>query len=85
MPIPSSPIAYEIIYLVTARAETHPVSVKDLYLDLDYSEARVSEVLRHLVEDGWIVSRRSSLDGRIRQLYPSDKANYLLVTISADV
>lgn len=84
MPIPSSTIACEIIYLVSARADTHPASVKDLYLDLHYSEARVSEVLRQLVQDGWIISSRSSQDGRIRQLYPSDQTKYLLVTLSMD-
>ena len=84
MPIPNSTIACEIIYLVSARAETRPVSVKDLYLDLDYSEARVSQVLRQLIVEGWIESKRSSLDGRIRQLHPSDKTKYLLETLAID-
>jgi DNA-binding MarR family transcriptional regulator len=84
MPIPTSTIACEIIYLVTARVETFPVSVKDLYLELDYSEARVSQVLRQLVQDGWIESKRNSQDGRFRQLHPSDKTKYLLASLDVD-
>lgn len=78
MPLPSSPVANEIIYLVASRGLGDPASVKDLYLELDYSEARVSDLLRQLVEAGWIVSTQCQKDKRIRRLYPSDKLTHLL-------
>ena len=71
MPLPSSPIANEIIYLVASRGIEEPLSVKELHLELGYSEARVSDLLRQLVEAGWIVSTQCEGDKRIRRLYPS--------------
>jgi DNA-binding MarR family transcriptional regulator len=78
MPMPSSGIACEIIYLVAARASTQPACVKDLFLSLGYSEARVSEVLRYLMQDGWIDQRVSNHDKRKKFLYPSGKCLTLL-------
>lgn len=79
MPLPTSPVANEIIYLVASRGRDEPVSVKELYLELGYSEARVSDLLRQLVETGWIVSTPCQKDKRIRRLYPSDKLTHLLI------
>ena len=81
MPFPTSPVSNEIIYLVAAKAADGPVSVKELYLELGYSEARVSDLLRQLVDAGWIVSTQCQKDKRIRRLYPSER----LVKLLADV
>jgi DNA-binding MarR family transcriptional regulator len=83
MPMPSSSISCEIIYLVAARAETQPVCVKDLFLTLGYSEARVSEVLRCLCNDGWIDQRVSGSDKRKKLLYPSKKCAALFITATS--
>lgn len=72
MPMPSSPIANKIIYLVASRGRDEPVSVKEFHLELGYSEARVSDLLRQLVEAGWIVSTQCPKEKRIRRLYPSE-------------
>jgi DNA-binding MarR family transcriptional regulator len=80
MPMPSSGISCEIIYLVAARSPNDPACVKDLFLTLGYSEARVSEVLRALILDGWIEQKASSADKRKRTLYPSEKCTRLLGT-----
>lgn len=77
MPMPSSSIACEIMYLVAASAASNPVCVKDLFLTLGYSEARVSEVLRSLIKDGWIEQRDSGTDKRKRFLYPTVKTSSL--------
>ncbi len=85
MPFPTSPISNEIIYLVAARAANEPVSVKELYLELGYSEARVSDLLRQLVEAGWIVSTQCQRDKRIRRLYPSDRLVELLAEAASKI
>ena len=73
MPMPTSGISCEIIYLVAARASAQPTCVKDLFLSLGYSEARVSEVLRSLMQEGWIDQSVSENDKRKKFLYPSKK------------
>jgi DNA-binding MarR family transcriptional regulator len=78
MPFPTSLISHEIIYLVASRSMDEPVSVKDLYLELGYSEARVSDLLRQLVETGWIISTQCQRDKRIRRLFPSERLVILL-------
>lgn len=78
MPMPTSGIACEIMYLVAARSNAQPACVKDLFLSLGYSEARVSEVLKCLVQEGWIDQRVSNYDKRKKFLYPSAKCNALL-------
>lgn len=78
MPMPTSGIACEIMYLVAARVNAKPACVKDLFLSLGYSEARVSEVLRCLMQDGWIDQRVSIHDKRKKFLYPSGKCIALL-------
>lgn len=78
MPFPSSPVANEIIYLVASRGIDEPLSVKELHLELGYSEARVSDLLRQLVEAGWIVSTQCQKDKRIRRLHASERLVKLL-------
>lgn len=85
MPFPNSPISNEIIYLIAARAEDEPVSVKELYLELGYSEARVSDLLRQLVEAGWIISTQCQRDKRIRRLYPSERLAKLLADAASKI
>lgn len=85
MPFPSSPVSCEIIYLVAARAADEPASVKELYLELGYSEARVSDLLRQLVEAGWIISTQCPRDKRIRRLHPSDRLVKLLGTATSKI
>jgi DNA-binding MarR family transcriptional regulator len=85
MPFPTSPISHEIIYLVAARGVDEPLSVKELYLELGYSEARVSDLLRQLVEAGWIISTQCLRDKRIRRLYPSDRLKALLVQAASKI
>lgn len=84
MPMPTSGIACEIIYLVAARASSQPACVKDLFLSLGYSEARVSEVLRCLMQDGWIDQRISEHDKRKKFLYPSKRCLALFSSASCN-
>lgn len=85
MPFPTSPVSIEIIYLVAARTPDDPVSVKELYLELGYSEARVSDLLRQLVDAGWIVSTKCQKDKRIRRLHPSARLIELLEQAASKV
>lgn len=80
-----SSIAVEIIYLVTSQGDTAPVRVKELYLTLDYSEARVSEVLRELVATGWLISARHPTDGRMKCVYPSAATLGLMGSLQIDM
>lgn len=84
MPMPSSGIACEIMYLVSARANSQPACVKDLFLSLGYSEARVSEVLRCLMQEGWIDQRISEHDKRKKFLYPSKRCLALFSSASCN-
>ena len=85
MPFPTSPVSSEIIYLVAARSANDPASVKELHLELGYSEARVSDLLRQLVDAGWIISTQCQRDKRIRRLYPSDRLVELLAEAASKI
>lgn len=68
LPLPTSVIATEILYLTASKTTESLLKTKDLHLSLGYSEARTSEVLRELVADGWLASVPCSQDGRVRRL-----------------
>lgn len=47
--------------------------MKDFHLSLYYSDDRVSQVLKQLVRDGWLVMERDDADRRMRKVHASDR------------
>ncbi len=81
MPFANSLMAAEILYLITARATDDPLRVKDLYLALGYSEARIRQILHALADDGWLSIERHGVDGRMRRLRHTERTEAVLVTL----
>lgn len=73
LPLANSLMAAEILYLITSRASDDPIRVKDLYLALGYSEARIRQILHALCEGGWLLIERHGQDGRMRRLRHTDR------------
>jgi DNA-binding MarR family transcriptional regulator len=77
MPMAGSTIAGDIVLLALARDDGDAARVKDFHLSLHYSEDRVSQVLKVLVHDGWLVMERDEADRRMRKVYASDQLRLL--------
>lgn len=77
MPMSGSIIAGDIVLLALARDEGDAARVKDFHLSLRYSEDRVSQVLKVLVRDGWLVMERDEADKRMRKVHASDRLRLL--------
>lgn len=74
LPFSGSSVAVDIVlFALTRHEERKPAYVKDFHLSLTYSEDRVSELLRELVDDGWLLLQRDSVDGRLRQVLPTQR------------
>lgn len=84
IPLANSLMAAEILYLITARANDVPLRVKDLYLALGYSEARIRQILHALADDGWLLIERHGVDGRMRRLCHTERTAQTLVSASRD-
>lgn len=59
------------------------ITVSELLAVLGVKHQNIQAPLRHLVADGYILSRASTKDGRVKQLYCSAKGNKLLEYVSA--
>lgn len=73
MPMTGSIIAGDIVLLALARDDGDAARVKDFHLSLHYSEDRVSQVLKELVRDGWLIMERDEKDRRMRKVHASDR------------
>jgi DNA-binding MarR family transcriptional regulator len=62
---------------------TPGISVSELLQVLGVKHQNIQAPLRQLVQDGYILSRASEQDGRIKQLYCSRKGGKLLEFVSA--
>src|SRR5688572_19807364 len=77
MPMAGSKIAGDIVLLALAREDGDAARVKDFHLTLQYSEDRVSQVLKELVRDGWLSMERDEADRRMRKVHASDRLRLL--------
>ena len=80
LPLANSLMAAEMLYLITSRNSDSPIRVKDLYLALGYSEARIRQILHALADDGWLMINRHGDDGRMRSLLPTERTLIVLLT-----
>jgi DNA-binding IclR family transcriptional regulator len=80
MPMPTSAIAGEILYFVASRSQSQLAQVKEVHLSLGYSEARVSEILQALLNDGWLKQELGKSDKRIRYLSAPRSTKMLLLS-----
>ena len=77
MPMTGSIIAGDIVLLALAREDGDAARVKDFHLSLHYSEDRVSQVLKELTREGWLIVERDRTDRRMRKVHPSDQLRLL--------
>ena len=79
LPLVQSALAYDLIVLIAHHNVLGtPLSLKHLFILLDYSEAGVRKHLRYLIHDGWISLEGVSNDKRIRVVIAKPK---LLLTL----
>lgn len=62
---------------------TPGITVSELLAVLGVKHQNIQAPLRQLIEDGYILSRASEQDGRVKQLYCSRKGDKLLEFVSA--
>ena len=72
-----STIAGDLVLLSLARADADPARVKDFHLALNYSEDRVSQILKGLTADGWLAMSPNPVDRRMRNVLPTDRLQRL--------
>lgn len=72
--LPYSSMAAGIVLFALMRNEQgQSAFIKDFHLALGHSEDRVSEWIQELVADGWLTLRRHGVDGRRREVIPSER------------
>lgn len=72
--LPYSSMAAGIVLFALMRSEQgQSAFIKDFHLALGHSEDRVSEWIQELVADGWLTLRRHGVDGRRREVIPSER------------
>ncbi len=71
MPLPGSRVAVEIIFYLLANSERSVTRVKDIHLELGYSEDRVGLVIKTLSQSGLVHIERELCDNRARNVKAS--------------
>ena len=79
LPLVKSALAYDLIVLIAHHTVLGtPLSLKHLFILLNYSEAGVRKHLRYLIRDGWISLEGISNDKRIRVVIAKPKLLLIL-------
>lgn len=78
MPIPGSSVAVEVIFYLLTKSDTSITRVKDIHLELGYSEDRVGVVIKTLSERGLVHIAKQSDDNRARNVRASEELHDLL-------
>jgi len=79
LPLGGSLLVKDILTIVAHHTISNtPLTLKQLYVMLDFSEAGIRKQLRNLISQAWIDLRPSKDDGRLKILFASPR---LLKTI----
>lgn len=74
LPMEQSTLAFDLISLVTHQTiHGKPISLKHLFISLNYSEAGVRKQLRRCIKEQWLRLDDSSLDKRVRLVIAEPK------------
>lgn len=74
MPLEQSALAYDLLTLASHHTISGtPLSLKQLFLLLEYSEAGVRKQLRRCIKDGWLRLDGSTNDKRVRVVVAEPK------------
>lgn len=68
LPLPGSRVAVEIVFYLLANSERSVTRVKDIHLELGYSEDRVGVVVKNLAAGGFLVIETELCDNRARNV-----------------
>jgi DNA-binding MarR family transcriptional regulator len=81
LPLDGSLLVKDILTIVAHHTISNtPLTLKQLYVMLDFSEAGIRKQLRNLISQGWIDLRQSKDDGRLKILFATPR---LIKTIQA--
>ncbi len=73
-PIEKSKIVFDLLTITTHfYLANKPLSIKQIFLSLDYSENGIRKQLRRLIAQKWLKVNRSSNDKRIYYIIPTAK------------
>lgn len=74
LPMEQSTLAFDLISLVTHQTiHGKPISLKHLFISLNYSEAGIRKQLRRCIKDEWLRLDDSTLDRRVRLVIAEPK------------
>ncbi len=79
-------ISVDVLLLAASRDGVDgPSSIKLFHLALNYSQDRIREVIRKLVEDGWLRIEHYDGDGRVKCVRPTEKLITMLAEYECNV
>jgi hypothetical protein len=74
LPMEQSTLAFDLISLVTHQTiHGAPISLKHLFISLNYSEAGIRKQLRRCIKEQWLRLVDSTTDGRVRLVIAEPK------------
>jgi hypothetical protein len=74
LPMEQSTLAYDLLTLVTHQTiHSQPISLKHLFVSLNYSEAGIRKQLRRCIKDEWLRLEDSTQDRRVRHVIAEPK------------
>lgn len=74
LPMEQSTLAFDLISLVTHQTiHGKPISLKHLFISLNYSEAGIRKQLRRCIKEQWLRLDGSTSDGRVRLVIAEPK------------
>jgi hypothetical protein len=74
LPMEQSTLAFDLISLVTHKTiHGQPISLKHLFISLNYSEAGIRKQLRRCINEQWLRLADSRSDGRVRLVIAEPK------------
>jgi DNA-binding MarR family transcriptional regulator len=74
LPMEQSMLAYDLLALVTHRTvHSQPISLKHLFILLNYSEAGIRKQLRRCIRDEWLRLEDGTQDRRVRYVVAEPK------------
>jgi len=74
LPMSDSLIAYDLIlYIATTYKEQKPITIKQLFAALPHSYTAVRHHYNRLLNDGYVVHKLDTNDGRVKFIEPTEK------------
>ena len=76
LPLYGTDAGYDLFLELAALDVNQGVSLKNLYLSLDYAESTIRLLFRNLEQDGWLELTKGNADGRHRTFHRTEKFDH---------